>query len=173
MIPLKKTFFSGRVLPMILILGFTLVFSQIGCKSGKKQNEESLQPKEPVMTADDSKANFLVRVSEGGGITGLEQGYTLFPDGKIEHWQQLPGKQDTVLWTAKTDPAETQKFQLNLENSGFLQKSFQKVGNITVRIVYERPDTTFQWSWSKGGITPTEFGKWYKEVKEYCQSQQK
>lgn len=117
--------------------------------------------------------SFKITISEGGGFTGEVKGYHLLADGTVQHWQQLPGQKERLLWQSKQDPATILKFKNLLEKSSVLDKEFTEKSNMTTTVTYVLPDTTYTWSWRGMGAmgnVPPEFRQWFLQITKFCQA---
>ncbi len=117
--------------------------------------------------------SFKITISEGGGFSGQVKGYHLLADGTVQHWQQVPGQKESILWQSKQDPATILKIKNQLEKSSALEKEYTEKGNMTTTVTYVLPDTTYTWSWPGVGAmgnVPPEFRQWFAEVTKFCQA---
>lgn len=153
------------------LLSLCLLLS-IGCKSNTRNNLVTDQKIQPGQSTEKSNEFIKMTIATGGGFTGLWNGYSLYPDGKIERWQRFPAKADSILQTVHTDNSKVTEFSQNLLQSGMIGKTYQNPGNMTTVITFTLPDTTYSWSWSGTGATedlPVELKNWYKVVQQFCQ----
>ena len=105
-------------------------------------------------------------MSRGGGVTGLVRGYRLHDDGRVEAWQQRPGKIATLRWQQQVTENRVLVLQEGLEATGALGTLHRETGNMTTRVTYDRPDTSYTWSWT--GDPPEELARWYGETCRFC-----
>jgi hypothetical protein len=105
-------------------------------------------------------------LSRGGGVTGLVRGYHLHDDGRVEAWQRRPGKPQTLRWQRQVAAHEVLDLQRDLEATGALKAAHRETGNMTTRLTYDRPDTSYAWSWT--GDPPEELAAWVGETRRFC-----
>lgn len=113
---------------------------------------------------------FKISVATGGGFTGLVRGFYLHADGKVEAWRRFPAQPDSILWTVQADPGKIAEFVQQLEQTSALKKVHEATGNITTRIIYSLPDTSYNWSWPNASGTPAELKEWYGKVWQFCRA---
>lgn len=126
--------------------------------------------------ATSEQNQFKISLAIGGGFTGMFKGFTLYADGRVEHWLRYPTQKDSVLWTTTVERDEIKSFQRRLQQSGILQQTLQGTGNMTTMVIYEVPDSSYVWSWSGVGVSDnisSVFKEWYQSVKEFCEQQSK
>ncbi len=159
--------------PKLVTILFLIILStiQIGCKSNKIKSDipEAINQNEKV-------DSFNIIISNGGGFTGLKNGYTLNSAGVVKRWRQLSFVKDTTIWKVQTDGIKIKDFRKKLVNSGILKKQYKDTGNITFVLSYQIPDTTYTWSWNGkngGKNVPTEIKDWFKDITDYIISVQK
>ena len=122
-------------------------------------------------TSSESSQAFILTLSKGGGFSGLTQGYTLHPNGRIERWQQFPLRDRTITASRDIDPKRVADFQQKLEASGILGMTLQATGNITTRVQYEIDQEQHTWSWADDSDSRTEpaaLREWYRLVWNFC-----
>ncbi len=158
-------------LKLVLIL-FLIILSttQNGCKS---KDIKSNKIKSNITGAINQEAkvdSFNIIISNGGGFTGLKNGYTLNSAGVVKRWRQLSLVNDTTIWKVQTDGIKIKDFRNKLVNSGILEKQYKDTGNITFVLSYQIPDTTYTWSWNGkngGENVPSEIKDWFKDITDY------
>ena len=158
-------------LKLVLIL-FLIILSttQNGCKS---KDIKSNKIKSNITGAINQEAkidSFNIIISNGGGFTGLKNGYTLNSAGVVKRWRQLSFVNDTTIWKVQTDGIKIKDFRKKLVNSGILEKQYKDTGNITFVLSYQIPDTTYTWSWNGkngGENVPSEIKDWFKDITDY------
>ena len=164
-------------LKLVLIL-FLIILSttQNGCKS---KDIKSNKIKSDITGAINQEAkidSFNIIISNGGGFTGLKNGYTLNSAGVVKRWRQLSFVNDTTIWKVQTDGIKIKDFRNKLVNSGILEKQYKDTGNITFVLSYQIPDTTYTWSWNGkngGENVPSEIKNWFKDITDYIISVRK
>ena len=112
---------------------------------------------------------FTLTLSSGGGFSGLTQGYTLTPAGEAKAWQKRPGAPESVTWSKQIPPDSIVAFAIALE--AYLGVELKETGNMTTRILYALPDSTYRWSISGAGASPDApepFRTWYARAEAYC-----
>jgi hypothetical protein len=112
---------------------------------------------------------FSLILSVGGGFAGQTQGYTLSSDGEVRSWSQMAGSEATIHWKVSAPVDTISSLARQLEP--FLDANLAEVGNMTTRIQYVLPDTTYQWSKSGPGFSedaPEPFRTWYSKVESFC-----
>lgn len=159
----------------LIVIIISMLVIQTGCKTNSraKLSTQKKRKQEAMQAVVDKMQAFTIRIAEGGGFTGLTKGYSLYSNGKVEHWQRFPVSSDSIIWKAEVEPVEIKEFQQKLESTGMLQKSIKQTGNITTSITYQLPDTTYSWHWAGSGSVgniPQEFREWYQSVKKFCVS---
>ncbi len=162
---------SGYLTFIILLL--LVLTIQNGCTAkdsepGQIKNE--IARKINHTTKTDS---FSISISNGGGFTGLKNGYTLNNTGLVRRWHQLSLVKDTTIWEIQTDGIKTKEFNVELKNSGIINKQYNERGNTTFLLTYKLPDTTYSWSWTvKNGKQniPPEIKIWFKKLTDFLVS---
>ncbi len=119
----------------------------------------------------DAIVPFQISIATGGGFTGLYQGFTLHSDGKIEQWQQDRAGEVKILKSIQGDAKEFVKFRKELERDDIFKIKLTQTGNMTSKIVYQKGDSTFVWTWQAGGEIPPQMQKWYDSIKIFCKQQ--
>jgi len=154
----------------LIILLLVYVMSNLECSS--KEVESGTAELVPVnkIKIESKTRPFKISLSRGGGFTGLKSGYTLFSEGRINHWKQLNRVKDTVYSSQQIDSSKIIWFQEELERTGIFGKTYSGTGNITSYLKYETNDTTYLWSWQGAGISgniPNELIDWYEKVTKF------
>ncbi len=138
---------------------FSVIFAHSGCR---------------LATPGSQSLNaFKISVATGGGFTGLVRGFYLHSDGKVEAWRRFPAQPDSILWAVQADPEKIAEFARQLEGTGALKIAYETTGNMTTRIVYSLPDTSYAWSWSNASDAPAELKEWYGKVRQFCRELRK
>lgn len=164
---------SSSGLVEILLLFLIFIF-QLGCYSNstKKSTIQTKDEEKTLMqTTSDQEQNFKIMISEGGGITGLYKGYTVYSDGKVEHWQRMAAKNISIIWVVHQDPKRILELKQQLEKSGAFKKAYRARGNMTTAVTYQLSDTSYTWSWKGIGKLhniPPELKDWYESIKQFC-----
>lgn len=160
---------------MLFIL-FLLFATLNGCKSKDiKPNQIKTDVTGAIKQAT-KVDSFKIIISNGGGFTGLKNGYTLNSAGIVKRWRQLSLVKDTTIWKVQTDGIKINNFKDQLVDSGILEKQYNDTGNITFILSYKLPDTTYRWSWNGkngGENVPAEIKDWFKDITDYIISVQK
>ena len=136
-----------------------LFFIAVGCQLHAKP------------TSSESPQSFILTLSKGGGFSGLTRGYTLYPNGRIERWQQFPLRDRTISASRDIDPNRVADFKQKLEATGILEVTLQATGNITTRVQYEIDQEQHTWSWADNSDTrtaPVALREWYGSVWQFC-----
>jgi hypothetical protein len=169
-------YFNKTKYSTIFLLVFILFITLNGC------NSQDIKPKKikgevtGAIKKETKVDSFSITISNGGGFTGLKNGYTFNSTGLVKRWRQLSFVKDTTIWKVQTDGVKTNYFKNQLVNSGILKKQYNDTGNITFVLTYQIPDTTYTWSWNgKNGEenAPSEIKNWFKEVTDFIISVQK
>ncbi|HEX9652247.1 MAG TPA: hypothetical protein VGA99_00920 [bacterium] len=173
---MRLTSVSNSLTLFLILSVFTFM---AGCHKKSARAPETEESPQPVTLAKATTApsdTFKIIVSNGGGITGLFNGYTLHPHGLVTHWQRWAAGPDSVLWTVNADSAQIQSFRQELLASGMLEKSMQQTGNMTTSVTLELPAREYIWSWGDtrafDSATPA-FKEWYRRVETFCRSLKK
>lgn len=114
---------------------------------------------------------FTITLSSGGGFSGLTSGCTLTSLGEAKAWRKRPGAPEDVLWTRKAKADSAIAFAEALKE--FLSVDLEETGNMTTRIQYTLPDSTYRWSISGAGASPQDpepFRTWYARAEAFCRS---
>ena len=136
----------------------------IFCIACNKKSAEKT-PEQPAIVP------FQISISTGGGFTGLYQGFTLHSDGKIEQWQKDRASEVKILKSRQVDVKEFVKFSKELERDDIFKIKLTQTGNMTTKIVYQKGDSTFVWTWQAGGEIPPQMQKWYDSIRIFCKQQ--
>ncbi len=136
----------------------------IFCIACNKKSAEKT-PEQPAIVP------FRISISTGGGFTGLYQGFTLHSDGKIEQWQKDRAGEVKILKSRQVDVKEFVKFRKELERDDIFKIKLTQTGNMTTKIVYQKWDSTFVWTWQAGGEIPPQMQKWYDSIRIFCKQQ--
>ncbi len=167
MLKIKKFKFLSL---LFLFLIFSL--SQSSCNSNNSKQEKIKQTLTgSINSINETKIDsFSITISNGGGFTGLKNGYTFNSTGIVKRWRQISLVKDTTIWKVKTDGKKANQFKNQLEQSGILNKKYNETGNITFVLTYKLPDTTYIWSWNgaNGGTkVPMEIKDWFNDVTNF------
>ncbi len=84
---------------------------------------------------------------EGGGFTGLQQGYTVWRDGTIEMWRQSPGDPPQTQTRGKLRRAQRQQIEAVYRQLQTLP-AYNSPGNYSRFIHRYTSRDTAQWIWS-------------------------
>jgi len=114
---------------------------------------------------------FQISIATGGGFTGVYQGFTLHSDGKIEQWQKDRAGEVKILKYTQVDAKEFVKFRKELERDDIFKIKLTQTGNMTTKIVYQKGDSTFVWTWQAGAEIPPQIQKWYDSIRTFCKQQ--
>ena len=144
-----------------------VMMCQIGCKSGKNANLNTSTNLQNVTVPGKSAGFVKMDISRGGGVTGIWKGYTLYPSGKVEHWQEY-GATKSVLWSGKSEPQKILEFKLALDDAGILSENIQQYGNMTTIVKLQTADTSYVWAWHDTNGIPSSLINWHKAVTQYC-----
>jgi len=153
-----------------LLLSYTfLAFSLLGCSSSTQSKKES---KRQVMSkAAMAKSNDFIEISlsSGGGYTGMYDGFTMFPDGRVTCWQRKPAGGESILWNTKVAQTKTARFAAQLLAIDALNKPLKKSGNALTIVSITTADSTSTWSWNTmKNDAPPELVQWYKGAAKFC-----
>jgi len=170
-------YYFNKLKYLTIFLVIFLLFTTLnGCKSKDiKPNQIKTDITEAINQAT-KVDSFKIIISNGGGFTGLKNGYTLNSAGIVKRWRQLSFVKDTTIWKVQTDGIKINNFKNKLVNSGILEKQYNDIGNITFILSYQLPDTTYHWSWNGkngGKNVPAEIKDWFKNITDYIISVQK
>lgn len=154
----------------MLSLIFVLFTIQNGCGS-KEINPNKIKTEiTPTVNQKTKIDSFSITISNGGGFSGLKNGYTFNSTGLVKRWRQISFVKDTIIWKIQTDGIKTNDFENQLVNSGILSKQYNNTGNITFVLTYQIPDTTYFWSWNgknEEENIPPEIKGWVKDVTDF------
>ena len=168
-------YFNHLKLGLILFL-IILSTTQNGCKSKDIKSNKIKSNITGDINQEAKVDSFNIIISNGGGFTGLKNGYTLNSAGVVKRWRQLSFVNDTTIWKVQTDGIKIKDFRKKLVNSGILKKQYKDTGNITFVLSYRIPDTTYTWSWNGkngGENVPSEIKNWFKDITDYIISVRK
>jgi len=84
---------------------------------------------------------------EGGGFTGLQQGYTVWSDGTFEVWRQQPSASPEIQSRSKLNRAQRQQIEAIYRQLETLP-IYQYPGNYSHFIRRYIAHDTAQWIWS-------------------------
>jgi len=141
----------------------------LSCHS--KQRQSAL-----YSSAAEEQGHYRITLWQGGGYTGLTEGFTLSSTGEVSRWQKFPAQSNTTLWTISGHAAEVQRVKIRLEESGALALKSEVTGNMTLGVKYELQDKQYLWTWDQGGIgnpVTESFNKWYHDTLDFCRSLEK
>ncbi len=94
----------------------------------------------------------LLSWGEGGGFTGMWQGYTVYTDGTVERWAQLPGQDRQRHHQGKLTPAQQQAFSRIYQQIQTLQPHTNPA-NYNRFLTCYTPQDTLHWTW---GVADTQ-----------------
>ncbi len=153
----------------LIFFSLLLFLSQNSCKSKQDEIKQSLAGSiKPV--SETQIDSFSITISNGGGFTGLKNGYTFNSSGIVKRWRQISPVKDTTIWKVKTDGIKANQFRTQLVNSGILNKKYKGTGNITFVLTYKVPDTTYIWTWdgaNGGKKAPIEIRDWFNKITDF------
>ena len=147
------------------------VFILLGLQGCQKQAAKTPAP-DSSETASGNPASpkpFTLTLSSGGGFSGQTQGFTLTHAGEVKAWQKRPGATESISWTKQAPADSVVAFAKALE--AYLGAELKETGNMTTRIQYALPDSTYRWSISGAGAStdaPEPFRTWYARTEAYC-----
>jgi hypothetical protein len=108
-------------------------------------------------------------LSTGGGFSGAYTGCTLASDGTVRNWRRFPATPESTTWTTHASPDSIAALAKALD--AFLASQAQATGNMTTRVSYSLPDTTYRWSIPGSGASDTDpepFKTWYPRAESWC-----
>jgi hypothetical protein len=135
------------------------------------QKQVAKSPASDASAPAASPKPFTLTLSSGGGFAGLYHGCTLTSEGEAKAWSQRPGTPESVDWTRRAQPDSVLALARALE--AFLAADLKETGNMTARVQYALPDSTYQWSISGAGASaeaPEPFRTWYARAEAYCRT---
>jgi|GEM_PF-3237143 hypothetical protein len=139
-------------------LPFAAVFLMAACGSNSLRTGES-PLEQPVL-----------EISEGGGFTGMFLVYRIDRHGNLEKWSSRAGKLDTLLWKGKIPADTVRNWVKDLKNTGALEWTYQKPGNMSETVIYWQDEKRFMWTWTPSvgkKILPVAFYRWYRRVRTF------
>lgn len=122
----------------------------------------------PQPVAKTQAEEFSITVMEGGGFTGMVNGFTLSSDGKVTGWKQAGAGQRTVDWETTADVEPINKLRMELDKSGLMGSNIENPGNMSKTVILEKEGTRQRWVWSSQDDVPEDASKWYRAVNEFC-----
>ncbi len=111
-----------------------------------------------------------VHLSKGGGFTGIYNGYSITSQGQLVSWQQTAAGEKDVQATDKVKAKKVKPFFQQIET--FIETDLESPGNMTTKLVLQRPDTTVTWLWNAENTDtePTaELNELYLSMWQFCQ----
>jgi len=148
-----------------------VILTIIGCGACIVEKDGSANKSQNSLAKTDLEEPLQLSFASGGGFTGLASGYTIYSNGKINHWKRLSVVKDTVDWSTSVDASRATKFRTELVKSGLLERNILETGNMTTHLKYETTDSTYMWSWrgqGESGNVPVEIKDWYIEITKFC-----
>jgi hypothetical protein len=148
----------------VAAIAISLAFASVSC-----QKQTAKGPSAAAPQAIAPPQPFTLTLSSGGGFAGLYQGFTLTSAGEVRAWERRPGAAESPVWKAQGNPDSILAFARDLDKS--LGVDLHGTGNMTTRILYALPDSTYQWSISGAGPSPDApepFRTWYARAEGYC-----
>lgn len=142
----------------IALLSFMACQKQVAKSPGPNAFEGAVSPQ-----------SFTLSLVSGGGFAGLYQGFTLTSEGEVKAWQKRSVAPESITWTIRDKPDSILVFAKALE--AFMGTDLKETGNMTTRIQFALPDSTYNWSISGAGPSaeaPEPFRTWYARAEAYC-----
>ena len=122
----------------------------------------------PQKTMVINEKEFSITIMEGGGFTGITNGFTLHSGGKVTCWEQRPGAQKTITWERMADVEPINRFRAQLASSGLMDTKIETPGNMSKTVILEDGDEPQTWIWASPDDVPASANDWYRAVNEFC-----
>lgn len=119
------------------ILGILLIVAVLGPGC-----QPSARPEAAAPTPED----FTLRFGQGGGFSGLWQGYTIRPDGGVTQWNG-PAAGANEEPAGRLSRAQMDSLWQRVEAAGFFSQDTREVGNMTAFIEVQAEGRTHRASW--------------------------
>ena len=133
----------------------------LACASSFEPPEETIRPSVP--------ADYVLELTQGGGVAGLYKTYRLHADGSLEALQRI-GRSDSLLWKARLDIGEVATLRDVLLGEDVLRLSANGRGNRTAFVMYAAGADTVRWSWDMSRDVPKPLGAWFRQTWQQCAS---
>ena len=125
-----------------------------------------------ALPGNDVPRDFAVEIAEGGGFTGIWQGYRIESDGQIFVWDGR-SKPDTFTFTGRLSMKDLRTLWNEVSSARLIgYKPFHTPGNLTRRVYLQSNGQSIDVSWSVGP-TPFElvrpFDTFFRHCREIAQ----
>jgi len=152
----------------VKVTAFCVALAFMACSHGSHDKRELQTQSRPQQVLSKSVAFETISLSGGGGFTGMHEGFTIFPDGRVEGWSKSVGGKRTVFGKGKISAGRASALAAELRASGALSQTCLKTGNYTMIVHFAAADSTYKWSWSRSEDAPGGLAAWYKSTYEMC-----
>ncbi len=92
-------------------------------------------------------SGFRVAIAEGGGFTGLWQGYTVHADGSVDEWSGSTGQTSTRQQTPLSPQTLRELWTTFYADSTLQHQSIAEAGDLTRTLEVTAGQDTFRYSW--------------------------
>ena len=133
----------------------------LACAPSSEPPAETIRPSDP--------ADYVLELTQGGGVAGLYKTYRLRADGSLESRQRI-GRSDSLLWKAHLDIGEVATLRDVLLGEDVLRLSANGRGNRTAFVLYAAGADTVRWSWDMSREVPEPLGAWFRQTWQLCAS---
>ena len=122
------------------LIGIVLIVAMLG--PGCAGRQKAMEPEAAAPAPED----FTIRFGQGGGFSGLWQGYTIRPDGTVWQWSGAVAGRDEEP-AGQLSVAQMDALWQRVEASDFFDQDTRVVGNMTAFIEVQAGGRTHRGSW--------------------------
>ena len=114
-----------------------------------------------------TQIDYVLELTQGGGVAGLYKTYRLHADGLLEAHQRI-GFNDSLLWKARLGVQQVEELRDALLGEDVLRQRAHGRGNRTAFVQYTAGSDTVRWSWDMSGEAPQALGGWFRQTWQLC-----
>ena len=114
-----------------------------------------------------TQVDYVLELTQGGGVAGLYKTYRLHADGLLEAHQRI-GRNDSLLWKARIDSQQVEELRDALLGEDVLRQGSHERGNRTAFVLYTAGSDTVRRSWDMSGEDPQALGEWFRQTWQLC-----
>lgn len=138
---------------------FLVCILWLACAPSSERPEEA--------SRSSAQVDYVIELTQGGGVAGLYKTYRLRADGSLEARQRI-GRSDSLLWEGSVAVRQVDQLRDALLGGDGLRQTVQGRGNRTAFVLYAAAGDTVRWSWDMSKEAPEGLAAWFRKTWQLC-----